>query len=300
MRLTRPARLPIIIGRSLVRRADRAAITPLIRGSRTAAATSTTPIPGGSHADRSRAAVASRWPSPSSLVGAGDPASLSDLPGMPIPLHGRDARAHRRCSAGAPSRPSSVPSTTARPPRALAVPRPAGPGGVAVLAGITVTYISNPFGPGQHPVQRAVGIAFTVVWIVGMINSLNFIDGLDGLSSGIALIAAVTLGLISPDDRGRPAARRRAVLRARGLAARVPALELPPGRDLHRHRRRDVPGLHAGGALDPRLGQGHRRAAGPGRADHRHVLGHRPPRAPGARRSRPTAATSTTACSTSG
>jgi UDP-GlcNAc:undecaprenyl-phosphate GlcNAc-1-phosphate transferase len=30
-----------------------------------------------------------------------------------------------------------------------------------------------------------------------MINSINFIDGLDGLSSGIALIAALTLGLIS-------------------------------------------------------------------------------------------------------
>ena len=30
-----------------------------------------------------------------------------------------------------------------------------------------------------------------------MINSINFIDGLDGLSSGIALIASVTLGLIS-------------------------------------------------------------------------------------------------------
>ena len=30
-----------------------------------------------------------------------------------------------------------------------------------------------------------------------MINSINFIDGLDGLSSGIAFIAAVTLGLIN-------------------------------------------------------------------------------------------------------
>ena len=30
-----------------------------------------------------------------------------------------------------------------------------------------------------------------------MINSINFIDGLDGLSSGIGLIAAVTLGVIS-------------------------------------------------------------------------------------------------------
>ena len=46
-----------------------------------------------------------------------------------------------------------------------------------------------------------------------MINSINFIDGLDGLSSGIAFIAAVTLGLISLTTGGRPAAHRRPVLR---------------------------------------------------------------------------------------
>jgi len=69
--------------------------------------------------------------------------------------------------------------------------------GVAVLAGITVPYIGNPFGPGNIQFIAPIGIAFTVVWIVGMINSLNFIDGLDGLSSGIALIAALTLGVLS-------------------------------------------------------------------------------------------------------
>ena len=42
-----------------------------------------------------------------------------------------------------------------------------------------------------------IGVAFAIVWILGMINSINFIDGLDGLSSGIGLIAAATLGLIS-------------------------------------------------------------------------------------------------------
>ena len=68
---------------------------------------------------------------------------------------------------------------------------------VAILAGITVPFIGNPFGPGNIPFIAPVGIAFTVVWIVGMINSLNFIDGLDGLSSGIALIAALTLGVLS-------------------------------------------------------------------------------------------------------
>jgi UDP-GlcNAc:undecaprenyl-phosphate/decaprenyl-phosphate GlcNAc-1-phosphate transferase len=60
-----------------------------------------------------------------------------------------------------------------------------------------VPYIGNPFGPGNIQFIAPIGIAFTVVWIVGMINSLNFIDGLDGLSSGIALIAALTLGVLS-------------------------------------------------------------------------------------------------------
>jgi UDP-GlcNAc:undecaprenyl-phosphate GlcNAc-1-phosphate transferase len=68
---------------------------------------------------------------------------------------------------------------------------------VAVVTGITVAFVGDPFGPGIIRFAAPIGIAFTVIWIVGMINSLNFIDGLDGLSSGIALIAAVTLGLLS-------------------------------------------------------------------------------------------------------
>jgi UDP-GlcNAc:undecaprenyl-phosphate/decaprenyl-phosphate GlcNAc-1-phosphate transferase len=68
---------------------------------------------------------------------------------------------------------------------------------IAVAAGIIVTYLNNPFGPGSITLAGPYAIGFTVLWIVGMINSINFIDGLDGLSSGIALIAAITLGLIS-------------------------------------------------------------------------------------------------------
>jgi UDP-GlcNAc:undecaprenyl-phosphate GlcNAc-1-phosphate transferase len=68
----------------------------------------------------------------------------------------------------------------------------------AIWAGYVVEFVSNPLDNGRilHlviPVQ----IGFSLLWIVGMINSINFIDGLDGLSSGIGLIAAVTLGVIS-------------------------------------------------------------------------------------------------------
>ena len=75
--------------------------------------------------------------------------------------------------------------------------------GVAVALGIAVTSINDPFAArgtlllSDLPISDVVIVVATFIWIVGMINSMNFIDGLDGLSSGIALIAAVTLGFIS-------------------------------------------------------------------------------------------------------
>jgi UDP-GlcNAc:undecaprenyl-phosphate GlcNAc-1-phosphate transferase len=76
---------------------------------------------------------------------------------------------------------------------------------VAVAAGIKVGHVTNPFGGTDLLFPVGLGVAFTVVWIVGMINSLNFIDGLDGLSTGIAFIAAVTLGVLSLSSQvGQP------------------------------------------------------------------------------------------------
>ena len=67
----------------------------------------------------------------------------------------------------------------------------------AIALGVTIEFLSDPFGPEVIHLAEPFAIGFTVLWIAGMINSINFIDGLDGLSSGVALIAAVTLGLIS-------------------------------------------------------------------------------------------------------
>jgi UDP-GlcNAc:undecaprenyl-phosphate GlcNAc-1-phosphate transferase len=78
----------------------------------------------------------------------------------------------------------------------------------AILLGATPDQISSPFG-GSIDMGGIVGAGFTVLFILGMVNSINFIDGLDGLSSGIGLIAALTLGLISlttavGGDAGQP------------------------------------------------------------------------------------------------
>jgi UDP-GlcNAc:undecaprenyl-phosphate GlcNAc-1-phosphate transferase len=72
----------------------------------------------------------------------------------------------------------------------------------AVALGVRIDIVNDPFGPGIIPLEpQIVAIGFTMFWIVGMINSINWIDGLDGLSTGVAIIASVTLGLISLSTR---------------------------------------------------------------------------------------------------
>jgi UDP-GlcNAc:undecaprenyl-phosphate GlcNAc-1-phosphate transferase len=70
---------------------------------------------------------------------------------------------------------------------------------LAVALGIGIAVINNPFGVGADVIRfsEPFSVGFTVFWIVGMMNSINWIDGLDGLSTGVALIACVVLGLIS-------------------------------------------------------------------------------------------------------
>ena len=215
------------------------------------------------------------------------------------PAHDRGPGAVRRSSSAARWRRSSASSTTTSS---------CAPGGSCWASSRWRCSRSRPGSRSPTSTTRSAAgnillegpfaIGFTMVWIIGMINSINFIDGLDGLSSGIALIAALTLGLISLHGH-QPAVHRRAVLRAGGGAARVPALELPPGDDLHRHERRDVRRLHAGGAR--------RSSARPRSRSRCSSWASRSSTRSGsssggwstaARRSRRTAATSTTGCST--
>ena len=67
---------------------------------------------------------------------------------------------------------------------------------IVFLLGVSVTAIYNPFG---DPIQLNAISSYiiTVLWIVGVSNALNFIDGVDGLAGSIVTISAVTLGLIA-------------------------------------------------------------------------------------------------------
>ena len=51
--------------------------------------------------------------------------------------------------------------------------------------------------PGNTPWGYGLNFILTVFWIVGITNSLNFFDGMDGLAAGISAIIAFFLGIVA-------------------------------------------------------------------------------------------------------
>ncbi|MDQ6907293.1 MAG: undecaprenyl/decaprenyl-phosphate alpha-N-acetylglucosaminyl 1-phosphate transferase [Chloroflexota bacterium] len=73
----------------------------------------------------------------------------------------------------------------------VVLPRLRGPS-----SGIVIDSVPNPFHlrvTESLALPLAVAIPFTLLWIVGMTNAINWIDGVDGLSSGIVFIASAVL-----------------------------------------------------------------------------------------------------------
>ena len=66
---------------------------------------------------------------------------------------------------------------------------------IAILVGrIGLTSITLPFGIEINTMPISFLVSF--LWIVGVTNAINLIDGLDGLSAGICFIVVCTIGLI--------------------------------------------------------------------------------------------------------
>jgi len=64
---------------------------------------------------------------------------------------------------------------------------------IAVYGGATINYFTNPL-PGYDVIYlEYLSIPVSVLWIVGITNTINLIDGLDGLASGVAAISASTM-----------------------------------------------------------------------------------------------------------
>ncbi|HOZ36960.1 MAG TPA: MraY family glycosyltransferase [bacterium] len=75
---------------------------------------------------------------------------------------------------------------------------------VALGAGITIGYVTNPFLAGTGPYGRAllyfggsIGYLLSFIWLLIMMYTTKFLDGLDGLVSGIGAIGSLILFVVS-------------------------------------------------------------------------------------------------------
>jgi len=68
--------------------------------------------------------------------------------------------------------------------------------GLMIFFGFGIGAITNPF-TGNIISLGIFSIPLTILWLVGITNALNLIDGLDGLSAGTSFIVSLTIGLIA-------------------------------------------------------------------------------------------------------
>lgn len=70
---------------------------------------------------------------------------------------------------------------------------------IAVFSGNVISALSNPNVFSQNPVWELGFLAYpvTVIWIVAITNSVNLIDGLDGLACGVSTISSMTMLVIA-------------------------------------------------------------------------------------------------------
>ena len=116
--------------------------------------------------------------------------------------------------------------------------------GFLVLNDVRLWSLKLP-GVGQFVLDPTQGALLTMLLVVGTMNAVNFVDGLDGLAGGVVLIGAVAFFLFSYQARRRQRLHAghhgRDALRGHGWSVRrVPAAQLLPRAHLHGRLRLDA------------------------------------------------------------
>lgn len=67
-----------------------------------------------------------------------------------------------------------------------------------VLGDVKVDFVTNPFTINNALIYlNWLSIPITLFWVVGITNTLNLIDGLDGLAAGVAMISSLSLMFVA-------------------------------------------------------------------------------------------------------
>ncbi len=67
---------------------------------------------------------------------------------------------------------------------------------ILIPFGFVIRSLNLPF-VGTISIGWQIGIPLTVFWVVGIMNTINFIDGIDGLAAGVAVTIATALFIVS-------------------------------------------------------------------------------------------------------
>ena len=77
--------------------------------------------------------------------------------------------------------------------------------GIAIAFQIFIEFFNNPFTASQtDPWSPVVTVALTMFWLLLMMNTVNLLDGSDGLAAGVAVIASAILFLNSAVRQSPP------------------------------------------------------------------------------------------------
>lgn len=72
---------------------------------------------------------------------------------------------------------------------------------LAFVFGVRIYYITNPLTGGILHLDSGLWVIFSIalalIWVILMINSMNWVDGIDGLSGGVTFIGALTIFFLS-------------------------------------------------------------------------------------------------------
>lgn len=69
---------------------------------------------------------------------------------------------------------------------------------ILVFSGIRIEFVTNPFGGMFY--LGSLTVPLTLLWVTGITNAVNFIDGLDGQAAGVAAIASFTLMAVAVQE----------------------------------------------------------------------------------------------------
>ena len=67
---------------------------------------------------------------------------------------------------------------------------------LVALSGATLQRLALPF-VGTVTLPLVLAVPLTILWIVAISNAINLIDGADGLAGGVAMVAALFMGIIA-------------------------------------------------------------------------------------------------------